>query len=340
MSYTFEQLEKGYTNLLEQMKLRSDWLPVLDRDATKIIRGKNTYARITVKTGVPWEVIGLIHLLESGCDFDTHLHNGDSLNHRTINVPKGRPKAGLPPFTFEESAIDALIFDGLVGIEDWSDARIAYQLERYNGVGYFKYNINSPYLWSGTTNYVRGKFVSDSIFDRDAVSKQSGAMAVLSRIRALDVAPKEIVAASRKLSTLKKIKDSVLATAGTYLTLDNLQLIPEWLHKVQSYSLDHSGAVLLGGAVVFWIVLQINENMAIQDVKDGRYIPSKLVAKKEDVELATFEQVEKEYKYTPGAYKNESTVSEVVVSELVAPVTNEPKTMASFIPEITSGEKQ
>lgn len=339
MSYTFEQLEKGYTNLLEEMKLRSDWLPVLDRDARKILRYKDTYAKLTVKTGVPWEVIGLIHLLESGCDMSTHLHNGDTLRHRTVNVPRGRPKTGSPPFTFEQSAIDALKLDGLIGIEDWSDARIAYQLEKYNGTGYFKYNINSPYLWSGTTNYVRGKFVSDGIFDRDAVSKQSGAMAVLTRIRALDVAPKEIVAASRKLSTLKKLKDSVLATAGTYLTLDNLQMIPDWLHKVQSYALDNSGTVLLGVAVVFWIVLQINESMAVQDVKDGRYIPSKLLTKEDEVEESKFEQVEKEFKYTPGAYKND-LAPDVTVTDPVSPVTNEPKTMASFIPEISTGEKQ
>jgi len=38
--------------------------------------------------------------------FKLHLHNGDPLTARTVNVPKGRPKTGQPPFAWGISAKD------------------------------------------------------------------------------------------------------------------------------------------------------------------------------------------------------------------------------------------
>ena len=52
----------------------------------------------------PWFFLGVIHAMESRFNFERHLHNGDPLSARTVRVPKGFPKAGNPPFTWEVSA--------------------------------------------------------------------------------------------------------------------------------------------------------------------------------------------------------------------------------------------
>jgi len=142
---------------------------------------KARYATVGARLGVPWHVVGILHLLESGGDFTRHLHNGDPLAGRTVHVPKGRPAVGQPPFSWEESALDALVLAGLDAWEDWSLAGTAYVFENYNGFGYHRRRpaVPSPYLWSFTTAYVSGKYVADGVWSATATSRQCGAMALL-----------------------------------------------------------------------------------------------------------------------------------------------------------------
>jgi lysozyme family protein len=139
------------------------------------------YAAVGARLGVPWQVVGILHCMESGGDFGRHLHNGDPLTGRTVGVPKGRPVAGRPPFAWEDSAADALALAGLGDWNDWSLAGMAYVFERYNGFGYRRRvpPVPSPYLWSFTTAYVSGKYVADHVWSDTAVSRQCGAMALL-----------------------------------------------------------------------------------------------------------------------------------------------------------------
>ena len=150
--------------------------------ADKLQANAARYAAVTavVNPAMPWHFVGLVHLLECSQRFDSHLHNGDPLTARTTHVPMGRPVDGVPPFQWEHSAIDALSFQGLRAPEiDWTLPGELYQLERYNGFGYRKHGVLTPYLWSGTNHYTSGKFVSDGLFDKDAVSKQIGAAVIL-----------------------------------------------------------------------------------------------------------------------------------------------------------------
>jgi hypothetical protein len=124
---------------------------------------------------VPWFWIGIVHNLEGNCNFSTYLGNGQSLSRRTTMVPPGRG-----PFkTWEDGAVDALNLLSLPQITDWSLPRCLYQFEAWNGFGYVKYNINSPYLWSFSSLYSCGKYVSDGEFDDSAVSAQCGAAVIL-----------------------------------------------------------------------------------------------------------------------------------------------------------------
>jgi hypothetical protein len=77
-----------------------------------------------------------------------------------------------------------LTIEGFAAVKLWSIERIAYQLEAYNGWGYRSRDtgVNTPYLWSATNQYQKGKFVRDGVFDPNAVSGQIGAMALLRRL--------------------------------------------------------------------------------------------------------------------------------------------------------------
>lgn len=139
------------------------------------------YAAVADVLGAPAHLVALIHAMECGGRFDLHLHNGDPLTARTVHVPAGRPVEGRPPFSWEESAVDALRQHHLDAWDDWSLAGLAYVLERYNGWGYRLYHphCKSPYLWSFTTAYVSGKYVADRRWSDLVVSRQPGAMALL-----------------------------------------------------------------------------------------------------------------------------------------------------------------
>lgn len=137
-------------------------------------------------TTVPWWAVAVIHNMECGLDFTKHLHNGDSLKRRTVNEPKGRPTTGNGPFSFLESAIDALRYDKAHIVTDWSIGPALDWFERYNGVGYRNHKpapVPSPYLWSFTDQYVKGKYVSDGKYDPNAVSQQAGVACVLKELQ-------------------------------------------------------------------------------------------------------------------------------------------------------------
>lgn len=160
-----------------------------DKRAKTIASFRSIYEPLGQTVKVPWHFIGLIHCMESNFNFGTHLHNGDSLMHRTSHVPAGRPLSEVadPPFSWVTSATDALTFLGFNTQSDWSLAAILYRLERYNGFGYRIRGLATPYLWSFSDRYSKGKFVQDGIFSFEAVSKQCGAAVILKRLIALGI---------------------------------------------------------------------------------------------------------------------------------------------------------
>lgn len=160
-------------------------LAAVDRMVDRIVANKPRYEPVSAATGVPWYVIGLIHGLEAGFSFNAHLHNGDPLTARTYQQPEGRPVSGSPPFTWEESALDALAYDHLTGWGDWDLVGTLYKLEAFNGMGYRHLSppIPSPYLWAGSNQYAQGKFTSDGHYDPSAVSQQIGAATALKRMQ-------------------------------------------------------------------------------------------------------------------------------------------------------------
>jgi len=131
--FSFGELRKEYETLWSSMKIPAGSIADVDKLARGIVQGKPRYDQVSNATGVPWYVVGIIHAMEASLNFKTHLHNGDPLTARTVQVPRGRPPFGTPPFEWEDSAIDALTLKDLDDVRVWSIERIAFQLEAYNG---------------------------------------------------------------------------------------------------------------------------------------------------------------------------------------------------------------
>jgi lysozyme family protein len=174
-------MEQEYNNLYQTMIIKKERLTsVVNKvDFFKSIQPK--YSDIELATGIPWWIVCLIHHMESGNDFRRHLHNGDPLTAKTVQVPKNRPLEGNPPFTFEESAIDALEYDRIDLVQKWDIATTLHLFEGFNGWGYRRYHpkVKTPYLWSFCSHYTKGKYVSDGKFDNNAVSQQIGIACLL-----------------------------------------------------------------------------------------------------------------------------------------------------------------
>jgi len=179
-----DEFVKEYARLFRTSKVRPEHVAAIDKIADRSVKNKKRYEQVALKVGVPWYVVAAIHNLESGQRFTTHLHNGDPLTARTTHVPAGRPKSGAPPFSWEASAIDALKLKRFHRVETWTVPVMLFHLEAYNGFGYRRHHpeVLSPYLWSFTTSYTKGKFVADGRFSATTVSKQYGAAALFLRL--------------------------------------------------------------------------------------------------------------------------------------------------------------
>jgi lysozyme family protein len=166
-----------YKVLYDFTKLRQDPIVqnTLDYICRVILTHKEIYQDVERATKVPWLVVAAIHYRESSQDFTKHLHNGDPLSAKTVHVPAGRP-AGEPPYTWAYSACDALA--GMWRPTAWVTSTALEFCERYNGLGYQKLNVNSPYVWCWTTAYLSGLFVADGKYDPKSVNKAAGCAAI------------------------------------------------------------------------------------------------------------------------------------------------------------------
>ncbi len=175
----FTTLKPKYEQLFATAKLRDDRRSTVAWYLKMLRKGRVRYDEVEAATQAPWWFVGIVHAMEAAFSFDGHLHNGDPLSARTVQVPRNRPQTWNPPGDWLSSAVDAITYQGHTDQSDWSLARALYRFEGYNGFGYNSKGINSPYLWSFTNHYTKGKYVRDHRYDPNAGSKQCGAAAML-----------------------------------------------------------------------------------------------------------------------------------------------------------------
>lgn len=182
---TFTASKLGYGNLWDRSR------PTRVSEAAKvaaiIYAHKKDYKEIGDPLRIPYYTIAAKHYRESNLNFTCHLHEGSPLSNRTKFVPKGRPVTGNPPFTFKQSATDALSMSPhqLNLVTRYSLERTLYEDERYNGWGYIGKG-NTPYVWSGTSIYSGGKYVADHVYSQYAQDKQLGTAVIYMELAKLD----------------------------------------------------------------------------------------------------------------------------------------------------------
>lgn len=170
MTFTFEELEAGYTKLWAGMLVKANGAVIAQAVAHKLEKIKDYYQG----TSVPWQFLAAIHHREADNNLKTQLLNGEHWDKKTTLVPKG-----LGPWSsFQEALKFAVTQDGLDQISEWSIERLLYQAEKWNGFGYRRRGINSPYVWSYTNQYHGGKYVADGKFDPAAWDQQIGVAAL------------------------------------------------------------------------------------------------------------------------------------------------------------------
>ena len=148
-------------------------------------KAKVIYQELEATTGVPWYFIAVVHEREASQRWDRNIAQGDRWDRKSVNIPRGRG-----PFrSFKEAAIDALTNCAPYASrwKDWSEGGCLTILELYNGTGYELYhNMPSPYLWSGTQHYKRGKYVGDKKWSDTEVDQQLGVAILLKQMMAID----------------------------------------------------------------------------------------------------------------------------------------------------------
>lgn len=175
-------LKQEYIKLYDSLQFRVDRIHQIEDAMDICLKNKERYQKVVEGTKIPWFFVAVIHGLESSFNFNKHLHNGDPLTGKTVQVPAGRPlhpPANGKTYTWEESAKDALEMKNYHKFVDWTIDWILYRLEGYNGFGYRKYKNNTPYLWSFSNQYLKGKYVRDGRYDPEAVSQQVGAACII-----------------------------------------------------------------------------------------------------------------------------------------------------------------
>ncbi len=180
---TPELLGPEYRELFRTCAIEPSKFEELRDIVDELTMHKALYNDIGRRTGVPAMLVAALHERECSHNFSEHLHNGDPLDRPTVNVPENRPPwAG--PFTFLESALDALSIKHPEKVPRWDIPHVLWFAERWNGFGY---RINekhggkvwSPFLWGWTNHHRMGKFVSDHNFSPTAEEGQPGIVPLL-----------------------------------------------------------------------------------------------------------------------------------------------------------------
>lgn len=135
---------------------------------------------------VPWWAIPLVHERECvrGVDnWDCNIAQGELYNIKSRIIPHSGPFV-----SFNAAAMDALVVQApqLAKWNNWSLGGVATINEMYNGTGYAKRGLPSPYVWSGTNIYVKGKYVRDGKYDPNAIDTQIGVIVTLKALMQLD----------------------------------------------------------------------------------------------------------------------------------------------------------
>ena len=194
------------------MKVAAGRIPEFDKTARRLIEpsakarfiGVQERLRKDGRKPVPWWFIAIVSVREYGGPprWDRQLGQGDPLDQVSTHDPAGRGpffdhagdftpapgdvKPGNDAWT--RCCLDALIDCAPHAAlwPDWSVGGVMTLFEMYNGLGYAAMGRPSAYVWSGSNQYVSGKYIRDHVYDPDEVDVQLGCGPLLARMMVLD----------------------------------------------------------------------------------------------------------------------------------------------------------
>lgn len=213
--------------------------------ARRLYASKPRYQKVARETGVPWFVIAVIHERESSQNWKKSLAQGDPWDRVSTHVPRGRG-----PFeSWEAAAIDALVncAPHASKWKDWTAGGTLTLLELYNGLGYARRGLPSPYVWAGTNQYKRGKYVADGVYDPETVDRQPGCAGLILALQAMDpsirfdgevpppppdIDEPEPEKPKEDAPWYKRIINWIMATFAGGLTIGGVKLDAEFIEKI------------------------------------------------------------------------------------------------------------
>lgn len=214
------QLDKGLTGKRTAAQAR-------DLAAFKANWEKNRarYEAVGKTANVPAALVAALHWRESTGDFGTYLHQGDPLGKKARNEPKD-----IPVFhKWEEAAVHALTMPDKAKVRDdvnldtntRDGATLATYSEFYNGLGYDRKKRASPYVYSGTDAYSKGKYVAGGKYSAGTTDRQLGVLVMVDAVGGMDETIKEApspgAAAWAKILAGSKVKRGARGAAVTEL---------------------------------------------------------------------------------------------------------------------------
>lgn len=179
-----EELQTEYKRLFSTCDIRLERSAEVDALVDAVLDDRGHYHSVSGRLKIPWFIVAALHYADTERNFNVHLHNGDPLTDRTRHLPDGRPPEGEPPFTWEESATDALRFRHFTQWDDWSIPGTLFLLESHDSWNYRLHHPEtlSPYLWNYSTHYQQGKYVADDTWSETAVASRCGVAVLLRRL--------------------------------------------------------------------------------------------------------------------------------------------------------------
>lgn len=172
--------KEEYMDLWATAEVLPEWRPVVHKAAERLLAMKDQYSSFAK---VDWKLLAVLHMRESGNNFERQILNGEPWDFKTKLIPKG-----VGPFeSWRDSTWYAIVFHGMNGLDFNDMGEVLSFLEAWNGWGYHSRGKQSPYLWSGTQHGEgTGKYVADGRYDADAEDKQIGAATMLLYLMAME----------------------------------------------------------------------------------------------------------------------------------------------------------
>lgn len=262
---------KGYGALWDKAVIDPAKAGALKHLAERIKAQYPRYANTEAKTGVPKQWIGPTEQRESSLDARRNIAQGDPWNRKSTHVPRG-----MGPFTsWDEAAIAAFKLPAhrLDKVQRWSVERYCYEWEKWNGYGYLRHGVNSPYVYAWTNLQQSGKYVSDGVWSATAWDVQPGCVAMLKTLAEIDPELKERLK-DREATPPKEVKDHEIKPgkrvtqgggAGTVGTIVQKPVTDGPKKTVVHYALEYTALAVFGIIVVVGVVMIVRKAKLLKD---------------------------------------------------------------------------